>query len=193
VLVGPRGAIAVAARVDAPLEPAKVAKDVPTANLEGAGQERVGSTLVVVSATGQRLAAHPLPAGSEVVGVTTTREAIVLAVMRVARGVRSVDVDAVRADGRRERVGTFPVRRAARLYPVAAPSGVPASSSAAAVLEVVDDGVAVLGARAGALPVREVEAVFGAQTEGDSLDVWLLRAREGGRSLVPARCTWRTP
>jgi hypothetical protein len=191
VLVGVGGTLVVAARIDAPLEAAKVTREVTTANLEGAGQERIGSSIVVVTPSGQRLASHPLPAGSECLGATATRDAILVAATRVVRGARTVDVDAIQADGRRERIGEFPVRRAARLYPVAGPPGAPVKETA--LIEVVDDGAAVLGARAGTLPVRDVEAVVGARVEGDAIALWLLRADDAGRSLVSARCDWRAP
>jgi hypothetical protein len=60
-----------------------------------------------------------------------------------------------------------------------------------AVLEVLDEGVAVLGARAGEVPLRDVESAFGVRQEGESLTFWALREREGARSLGPVRCAWR--
>jgi hypothetical protein len=187
VLFDARGTASIAARVDAALEQAKPTKEVPTANLEGAGQERVASSLVVVGPGGKRLAAHAIPAGAEVLGVTAGREVLVVASARVTRGARAVDVDAIRPDGRRERVGEFAVRRGARLFPVAGRG----AELARAVLEVVDDGVAVLGAREGALPLRDVEAAFGVRDDGESLVFWALRERDGARSLGPVRCAWR--
>lgn len=187
VLVDPRGAVSVAARVDAALDQPKPTKDVPTANLEGAGQERLASSIVVVAATGKRLASHAIPAGAEVLGVTAGREAILVASSRVARGGRTVDVDAIRADGRRERVGEFQAHRGGRLVPIAGSGG----DVVRAVLEVLDEGVAVLGARAGEVPLRDVESAFGVRQEGESLTFWALREREGARSLGPVRCAWR--
>lgn len=165
------GSFAVAARVEAPLDAAKPVRDVPTAALEGAGQERTAATLVVVDATGKRLASHALAAGEDVIGLSPSRARVFLAARRVLKGQSVVDLARVGGDGKRVAVGEFPRRRGGRLVPIE----VEGEGSEAEALEVTSDGAAVLGARPGTLPLGEVDVVLMARAVEDRLEVFAVR------------------
>jgi hypothetical protein len=189
VLVSSSGAISVAARVDAALEAPSTSREVSVAHSEGAGQESVGSSLVVVTVAGKAMATYPLPAGAEVLGPTADRGALLTASARVIRGARVVAVDAIRADGKRTRVGEFSVPRAARLVPVAAPT-----QDALGSVLAIDDGVpTLLGMYGGPLPLRDVEAVLAARLGAEQLDMWLVRDESGSKTVTGARCAWARP
>ncbi len=191
LLLGPNGALAVAVRVDGELPKADVKRDVPVAALEGSGEERSAASLVVFDAAGARLRAFPLATGAEWIGPTLARRALLVSSRRVIRGATIAAVEAVTADGKKVAVAEVPVRRGSRVFPVedlAVATGVGSD-----VLELADCRLAVLGPRAGALPLGSVEAVIGARVAGPVLDVWFTRDDETGSSARRHRCTWAVP
>ncbi len=186
ILRGEGSSFAVAARVEATLEPAKPVRDVPTAALEGAGQERTTASLVVVDGGGTRIATHALAATEEVLALTPSRTGLVLASRRVLKGQSLVDLVRVGADGRRVRVGEFPRRRGRRLVPIEAVR----DGAVTEVLEVSSEGVTVLGARPGALDLGDVDAVLAVRAVGDRLELVLLREAAETPRVLRAACHW---
>lgn len=186
ILRSESGSFAVAARVEATLEPAKPVRDVPTASLEGAGQERTTASLVIVDSGGTRIAAHALAAAEEVLALTPSRAGLVLASRRVLKGQSLVDVVRVGADGRRVRVGEFPRRRGRRLVPIEAVR----DGAVAELLEVSSDGVTVLGARPGGLDLGDVDAVLAVRAVGDRLEIVALRDATETPRVLRAACRW---
>ena len=186
LLRGEGGAVAVAVRVETPAEAAKPVRDVPTASLEGAGQDRSTATLVVVDGNGTRLASLALGAAEELVAVTPSRRSLVLGARRVLEGQAVVDLARVGADGRRTRIGEFPRRRGSRLVPIEDGR----DGRIDAVLEVSSDGVAALGVRAGSLGLPDVDAVLAARTHGDELDLVGVRDVATAPQVVRVTCRW---